>query len=120
VSIHSVSNTTLERFKRNYGALTEEQKQVAAKKLEEEAGKNNNSAAGQNMTQVGTGMVQNLQAESISGVGETATWYLNTNELKVFYKGLIFSVVVDISDDKELNREKSIELAKRIITQKLN
>jgi hypothetical protein len=120
VSIHSVSNTTLERFKRNYGALTEEQKQAAAKKLEEEAGKNNNSAAGQNMTQVGTGMVQNLQAESISGVGETATWYLNTNELKVFYKGLIFSVVVDISDDKELNREKSIELAKRIITQKLN
>jgi hypothetical protein len=39
VAIHSVSNTTLERFKRNYGVLTEEQKQAAAKKLEEEAGK---------------------------------------------------------------------------------
>jgi hypothetical protein len=119
VAIHSVSNTTLERFKRNYGALTEEQKQVAAKKLEEEAGKNNNTAAGQNMTQVGTGMVQNLQAEAISGVGEAATWYPNTSELKVFYKGLIFSVVVDISENKKVNREKSIELAKRIIRDKL-
>lgn len=119
VAIHSVSNTTLERFKRNYGTLTEEQKQDAAKRLEEEAGKNNNSATGRNITQVGTGMVQNLQAESIAGVGEAATWYENSNELKVFYKGLIFSVVVDISDDKKVNREKSIELAKRIIRDKL-
>ncbi len=120
VAIHSVSNTTLERFKRNYGALTNEQKQAAAKKLEEEAGKNSNSASNQNLTQVGTGMVHNLQAESISGVGEAATWYPNTSELKVFYKGLIFSVVVDISDNKKVNREKSIELAIGIITQKLN
>ncbi|WP_372948684.1 hypothetical protein [Mariniphaga sp.] len=119
VAIHSLSNTTLERFKRNYGALTDEQKQGAAKKLEEEAGKNNNSSASQNMTQVGTGMVQNLQAEAISGVGDAATWYENSSELKVLYRGLIFSVVVDISDDKEVNREKSIELAKRIIRDKL-
>ncbi len=119
VAIHSVSNTTLERFKRNYGALTEEQKQAAVKKLEEEAGKNNNSTASQNMTQVGTGMVQNFQAEAITGLGAAATWYENSNELKVLYKGLIFSVVVDISDDKKVNREKSIELAKRIIRGKL-
>lgn len=119
VAIHSVSNTTLERFKRNYGALSEEQKQSAAKALEEEAGKSSNSSANRNMTQVGAGMVQNLQAESVSGAGEAATWYPNTSELKVFYKGLIFSVVVDISDDKKVNREKSIELAKRIIRDKL-
>ena len=119
VAIHSVSNTTLERFKRNYGVLTEEQKQAAAKKLEEEAGKNNNSAAGQNMTQVGTGMVQNIQAEEVAGVGDAATWYENSSELKVLYKGLIFSVVVDIADDKKVNRNKSIELAQRIIRDKL-
>lgn len=119
VAIHSVSNTTLERFKRNYGALSEEQKNAAVKKLEEEAGKNNNSTAGRNMTQVGAGMVQNHQAELITGVGEAATWYPGTSELKVFYKGLIFSVVVDISDDKKVNREKSIELARRIIRDKL-
>jgi hypothetical protein len=119
VAIHSVSNTTMERFKRSYGALTEEQKQSSEKALEEEAGKNNNSAASRNMTQVGAEMVQNLQAESISGVGEAATWYPNTSELKVFYKGLIFSVVVDISEDKKVNREKSIELANKIIRDKL-
>jgi hypothetical protein len=118
VAIHSVSNTTLERFKRNYGALTEEQKQEAAKKLEKEAGKNNNSTASQKMTQVGIEMVQNLQDEAITGVGAAATWYENSNELKVFYKGLIFSVVVDISNDKKVNREKSIELANWIIRDK--
>jgi hypothetical protein len=72
------------------------------------------------MTQVGTGMVMNLQAEEITGVGEAATWYENSNELKVFYKGLIFSVVVDISDDKKVNRKKSIELANSIIRNKLS
>lgn len=120
VAIHSVSNTTLERFKRNYGALTEEQKQAAAKKLEEESGKSNNTAAGQTLTQVGTGMIMNLQAEEISGVGEAATWYENSNELKVFFRNLIFSVVVDISDDKKVNREKSMELANTIIRNKLS
>ena len=120
VAIHSVSNTTIERFKRMYGALTTEQKQAAAKKLEEEADKKSNSATSQNLTHMGTGMIQNLQAESISGVGEAATWYENSNKLIVFYKGLIFSVEVDISDDKMVNRKKSIELSKKIIEQKLN
>ncbi len=120
VAIHSVSNTTLERFNRNYGALTEEQKLAAAKKLEEEAERSSNTAAGQKMTQVGTGMVMNLQAEEIAGVGEAATWYENTSELKAFYRGLIFSVVVDISDDKKVNRGKSIELANTIIRSKLS
>ncbi|MCA1758506.1 MAG: hypothetical protein LC658_01950, partial [Bacteroidales bacterium] len=115
-----VSNTTLERFKRNYGALSDEQKQAAAKKLEEEAAGNSNTAADQKMTQVGTGMIINLQAEEITGVGEAATWYEKSSELRVFYRGLIFSVVVDISDDKKVNREKSIELAKRIIHSKLS
>lgn len=71
------------------------------------------------MTQVGTGMVQNIQAEEVAGVGDAATWYENSSELKVLYKGLIFSVVVDIADDKKVNRNKSIELAQRIIRDKL-
>lgn len=120
VAIHSVSNTTLERFKRNYGPLTEEQKQAAAKKLEEESGNNSNTATDQKMKQVGTGLVLNLQAEEITGVGEAATWYENSNELKVFIRGLIFSVVVDISDDKNVNRKKSIQLANTIIQTKFN
>ena len=119
VAIHSVSNTTLERFKRSYGALTAEQKQTAAKKLEEESAKSGNSSSNQKVTQVGADMITNLKAEEITGVGDAATWYVNSSELKVFVRGLIFSVVVDISDDKNVNRRKSIELATRIIQQKL-
>ena len=70
--------------------------------------------------EVGTGLIAGLKAEEIGGVGEAATWYANSNEIKVYYNGLLFSLVVDISDDPELNREKSIELAKMIIREKLD
>lgn len=124
VGIKSVSNTTLERFKRSYGALTDEQKKAANKQIELQKAKSTNeetnSEASKQMAEVGTGLINNLQAESISGVGEAATWYEKSNELKVFYKGLTFAVVVDISDNKNLNRNKSIELAKLIIDKKLN
>jgi hypothetical protein len=79
-----------------------------------------NSEANKQMAEVGTGMINNLQAEEISGVGEAATWYEKSNELKVFYNGLTFALVVDISDNKSLNRNKSIELANLIISNKLN
>jgi hypothetical protein len=124
VGIKSVSNTTLERFKRSYGALTVEQKMAANKQIEVQTAKTTtdgtNSEANKQMAEVGTGMINNLQAEEISGVGEAATWYEKSNELKVFYNGLTFALVVDISDNKSLNRNKSIELANLIINKKLN
>lgn len=124
IGIKSVSNTTLERFKRSYGALTDEQKMAANKQMDEQTAKATtdgaNSEANKQMAKVGTGMINNLQAEEISGVGEAATWYENSNELKVFFNGLTFALVVDISDNKSLNRNKSIELANLIISKKLN
>lgn len=124
IGIKSVSNTTLERFKRSYGALTDEQKMTANKQIEVHKDKSNIEAttneASKQMVKVGTGMINNLQAEEISGVGEAATWYENSNELKVFFNGLTFALVVDISDNKSLNRNKSIELANLIISKKLN
>lgn len=124
VSIKSVSNTTLERFRRNYGVLTNGEKQVAADKLRTVAGANQpegpSKGADAQMMEVGTDIVAVLKAEEIGGVGDAATWYANSNEIKVLYNGLIFALVVDISDDPDLNREKSIELAKMIITEKLN
>lgn len=122
VGINSVSNTTLERFQRNYGPLSEQQKRAATKQLEEEASKKgsaDNQAADQEMLETGTAMIQNLKVEEISGVGNAAVWYTNTNELKVFYKGLTFVLVVDVSDDNDLNKSKSIELANMIISEKL-
>lgn len=124
VGIKSVSNTTLERFKRSYGALTDEQKKAANKQIEVQKAKSTteqtNSEANKQMAEVGTGMINNLRAEEISGVGEAAVWYEKSNELKVFYNGLTFALVVDISDNKRLNRNKSIELANLIISEKLN
>ncbi len=122
VGINGVSNTTLERFQRNYGPLSDQQKRAATKQLEEEASKKgsvDNQSADQKMLETGTDMIKNLKAEEISGVGNAAVWYENTNELKVFYNGLIFALVVDISDDKNLNKSKSIELANMIIMEKL-
>lgn len=122
VGINSVSNTTLERFQRNYGPLSEQQKRAATKKLEEEASKKgsaDNQSADQKMLETGTEMIQNLRAEEVNGVGNAAVWYTNTNELKVFYNGLIFVLVVDVSDDNDLNKSKSIELANMIISEKL-
>jgi hypothetical protein len=121
VGINSVSNTTLERFQRNYGVLTDEQKKAAAQKLEEEAAKHETAGtqAGQQMTEVGKSMVTNLQVEKVTGVGEDASWYSNSNEIKVFYGGLTFAIVVDISDDKSVNKAKSIALAQQIINEKL-
>lgn len=122
IGINGVSNTTLERFQRNYRALSDQQKRAATKKLEEEASKKgsvDNQSADQKILETGTEMIQNLKAEEISGVGNAAVWYENTSELKVFYNGLIFALVVDISDDKNLNKSKAIELANLIIMEKL-
>jgi hypothetical protein len=124
VGIKSLSNTTLERYKRSYSALSDEQKKAANKQIEEQGSKATTdgkiSEANKQMAEVGASMINNLQAEEISGVGDAATWYEKSNELKVFYKGLTFALVVDISDDKSLNKSRSIELAILIISEKLN
>lgn len=124
IGIKGVSNTTLERFERNYGVLTAGQKEAAVQKLEEETEKNKSAdsptQAGQQMSETGKTMIQGHQAEEMEDVGDAATWYPPSNELRVFYQGLTFALVVDISDDKNLNRAKSMELARWIINEKLN
>ena len=123
VGINSVANTTLERFKRNYRRLSDEEKEAAGKKLEEQANekqpKQTDTEIGRKVTDIGTGLINNLQPEEINGVGQAAAWYPNFNELKVFYHGLSFALVIDITEDKSLNREKCIELERMIIDEKL-
>ena len=122
VGINWVSNTTLERFKRNYSALSEQQKIAANKQLDEESEKKQNNdpnEANKHVADLGKDLISNLRAEEISGVGEAAVWYENTNELKVFYQGLTFTLVVDVSDNKNLNKVKTIALAHMIINEKL-
>ncbi len=120
VGITRLSNITLERFKRSYSPLDQEQKAAAKKRLETEVNKRSDGgSASRSMTETGKGMIDKLKVEAISGVGEAASWYPDFNELRVFHRGVTFSVVVDISDDKSVNRQKSIDLAKRLISEKL-
>jgi hypothetical protein len=44
---------------------------------------------------------------------------VSTRDLKVFYKGLSFTLEVDLSDNAANNDKKAIETAKMIINQKL-
>lgn len=120
VGLSRFSNTTLERFKRNYSALTDAQKDAAAKQLEtESAAKGATTDADKKVTETGNQLITSHQAEEVSGIGEAATWYVNTNELRVFHKGLTFAVAVDISDDNSFNKRKAIELASIIIKENL-
>lgn len=123
VGIHSVSNTTLERFTRSYPVLSAEQKAEAQQQLAAEQAKqtdNTGNPANAQTAQMGAGMIQSLEVEEIQSVGEVARWYPRTNELRVFYRGLGFAVVVDVSADTTLNRSKAIALAQTLIDQKLN
>lgn len=121
VGIHSVSNTTLERFKRNYPILSDEEKKVAVKKFEEQVNENQpqQTITEKEVKKTATAIIKNLQPEAITEVGEAAVWYPKINELKVFYRGLTFALVMDISEDKNLNREKCIELARMITNENL-
>jgi hypothetical protein len=122
VGINSVSNTTLERFTRSYPVLSAEQKTEAQKQLAAEQAKqnhNNANPANPQTAQMGAGMIRNLEVEEIQGVGEAARWYSRSNELKVFYRGLGFAVVVDVSADVNVNRSKAIALAQIMIEEQM-
>jgi hypothetical protein len=120
VGITRLSNTTLERFKRNYSPLTAEQKAAAKKRLAEEAGKRSGgTTADRSVKIMATDMIDKHQVEVVPGVAEAASWYPDSNELRVFYRGVTFSVVVDVSDDTRINRQKSIDLVTRLIKEKL-
>jgi hypothetical protein len=69
--------------------------------------------------------MKNFSVEEVTGVGEYAV-FTNTKfagmpvrELVVYYNGLSFKLMVDLSDDAKINDEKAIALAKQIIKEKL-
>ncbi|MCK0132585.1 hypothetical protein MWU59_13840 [Flavobacteriaceae bacterium F08102] len=55
----------------------------------------------------------------ITDVGETAYWHTQKNQLEVYYNGVSFTLQVDISNEPSINKEKTIALARLIITEKL-
>ena len=55
----------------------------------------------------------------VTGVGESAYWNTKKNHLEVYYNGVSFTLQVDISNDDNLNKEKTIALAKQIVKEKI-
>jgi hypothetical protein len=57
--------------------------------------------------------------EWLDGVADMAVWIPVDKSLKVFYQGLSFSLMVDISDDNDRNQKAAIEISQLIIKEKL-
>lgn len=55
----------------------------------------------------------------IEDVGEAAYWNSKNNFIEVYYNEVSFRGKVEISNDEAINKEKTIELAKLIIKEKL-
>lgn len=65
------------------------------------------------------GLEDHPELSKINGVGESAYWNSKQNHLDVYAKGISFTVEVDISDDDNLNKEKTIALAKLIVEERI-
>ena len=59
----------------------------------------------------------NPELMEIDGVGQRAYWNVEKQYIEVYYNGVSFTLQVDISNDDNLDKEKTIELAKLIITE---
>ena len=51
----------------------------------------------------------------VEGLGDAAVWNTKTNELNVLQNGVKFTLVTDLSNDKEVNKGLAISLAKIIL-----
>jgi len=68
-----------------------------------------------------TSMMENYKVIDVPNLGDKAAWIQRKmgNELKVLYRGVEFQLTIDLSDDENANKAKSIELARQIIDEKL-
>ncbi len=55
--------------------------------------------------------------ETIENIGDACRWVAQDNTLAVGHRDVFFSIHSDLSDDKQLNRDKAIELAKAILAE---
>ncbi len=130
VELSWVKNNTLEGFKKeNHNPTADELAQTNVEIDKKAAELNQQGKASKETTdkaaEIGKDAMKNFSVEEVAGVGDYAV-FTNTKfagvpvrELKVYYKGLSFTLLVDLSDDATINDEKAIALAKQIIKEKL-
>lgn len=134
VTVREIEAMSLTDFGNNYRAATDEEMQAAQQVLEDAAdGKVDNPDVEEVMKQAEE---KNLDKENIKktgstltnafseiskayikvdGLGDAAVWNTKTNELNVLQNGVKFTLVTDLSNDKEVNKEVAISLAKIIL-----
>ena len=131
VTLSWVENITLEGFKKKYHNLTEAEIEASNQGIEEKTAEMN--AEGRATTEqtdkaksIAKNAMKNFSVEEVSNVGDYAVFVnqkfagVPTRELKVFYKGLSFTLLVNLSNDSSFNDKKAIALAQKIINEKLN
>lgn len=130
VTLSWVENSTLDGFKKKYHNLTEAEIEASNQGINEKTAEmNSEGKATQEQTDMAKSIaknaMKNFSVEEVSNVGDYAVFVnqkfagVPTRELKVFYKGLSFSLLVNLSEDASYNDKKAIALAQKIINQKL-
>lgn len=124
VELSWVKSTTLKEFKHNYHTPTAEElanadKAMNAKLQEMESEGKINKEQGSSAKGLAAALGEGLSYDEVPGVGDYAVWNNKDKKLKVFYKGLEFQIIVETGNDESVNRQKSVEVAKKIIQEKL-
>lgn len=130
ISLSWLQNMTLKDFKRENHKPTDEELIAADKAVSEKTkemqkeGKVTNDQADL-ATSMAKDAMKNIAFEEVKNVGDYAVFVdqkfagVPTRELKVFYNGISFTLLVDLSDDSKANDDKAIALANKIINEKL-
>lgn len=130
IELSWVKNTTLQQFKHDYHNPTAEELQKASSAMDKKANElNAEGKASKEQTDAANNIAKNsiskFKVEEVPNLGDYAVFVnsgimgVSTRDLKVFYKGLSFTLEVDLSDNAADNDKKAIETAKMIINQKL-
>ena len=130
IELSWVKNTTLEQFKKDYHNPTPEelkqaQQAIAAKTNDMKAkGQVSTDQANQAQSEANQSISQ-FSVREVPNLGDYAVFVnsgifgVQTSELKVFYKGLSFTISADLSNEQAYNDKKCIEAARKIISEKL-
>ncbi len=130
IELSWVKNTTLEQFKHDYHNPTPEELKRADEAMKnkmnemEANGKATNEQTS-TATDIAKTAMSKFSVEEVPNLGDYAVFVnsgimgVKSRDLKVFYRGLSFTLAVDLSDNVSDNDKKAIETAKMIINQKL-
>lgn len=104
------------QFKKVYRTLSAEEKENAKKAIDEELEKQKASEATKELSdEVGSDLIAGQVYEEVPGVGTTALWHAAHGQLLVLSGTSKFVISVDVYDDVNENKDKSIALAKALI-----